>query len=76
MFSYQIKGFTFIGGNYSRFSLFSVLKSWLLKEFLFSGKISVTYSEVIAFYIRAEASPDAAAYWINRRERRERSEKK
>ena len=40
-------------------SLFSVLKSWLLKEFLFLGKIPVTYSEVIAFYMRAEASFDA-----------------
>jgi hypothetical protein len=38
------------------------LKSWLLKEFLFLGTICVTYSEVIAFYIRAEASPDAAAF--------------
>ena len=28
----------------------------LLKEFLFSGKISVTNSEENAFYIRAEAS--------------------
>jgi len=32
------------------------LKSWLLKETLFSGKIYVTYSEVNAFYTRAEAS--------------------
>jgi len=40
-------------------SLFSVLKSWLLKEFLFLDKIPVTYSEVIAFYMRAEASFDA-----------------
>jgi hypothetical protein len=31
----------------------------LLKEFLFLSKISVTYSEVIAFYTWAEASPDA-----------------
>jgi hypothetical protein len=40
-------------------SLFSVLKSWLLKEFLFLGTISVTDSEVIAFYMRSEASFDA-----------------
>jgi len=32
---------------------------WLLKEFLFLCKIVVTNSEVIAFYMRAEASPDA-----------------
>ena len=32
---------------------------WLLKEFLFLGKIWVTDSEVIAFYMRAEASPEA-----------------
>jgi len=28
---------------------------WLLKEFLFLGKIPVTYSEVVAFYMRAES---------------------
>ena len=32
---------------------------WLLKEFSFLSKISVTNSEVIAFYMRAEASFDA-----------------
>jgi len=38
------------------------LKSWLLKEILFLGTISVTDSEVIAFYMRAEASPDAGGF--------------
>jgi hypothetical protein len=31
------------------------LKSWLLKEFPFLGKISVTDSEVVAFYMWAES---------------------
>jgi hypothetical protein len=48
-----------LGNREGGFSLFSVLKSWLLKEFLFLGKILVTYSEVVAFYMRAEASSDA-----------------
>jgi hypothetical protein len=45
------------------FSLFSVLKSWLLKEFLFLGRISVTYSEVIAFYTWAKASLEAGGFY-------------
>ena len=47
------------GNRGSGFSLFSVLKSWLLKDFLFLCKIVVTNREVIAFYMRAEASFDA-----------------
>jgi hypothetical protein len=47
------------GNRGGGFSLFSVLKRCLLKEFLFLCKIVVTNREVIAFYMRAEASLDA-----------------
>ena len=47
---------------------------WLLKDFLFLVTISVTDSEVIAFYMRAEASFDADKAPASLRELRKRWE--